>query len=140
MASFVIEGGHRLNGEITPQGAKNEALQILCATLLTDRKVTVHNVPDILDINNLIALLRDMGSEVENLGGGSWSFCAANIDLNYLNQEEYYIKNASLRGSIMLIGPLLARFGHAIAAKPGGDKIGRRHVDTHFDGLIANAA
>ena len=128
MASFVIEGGHRLNGEITPQGAKNEALQILCATLLTDRKVIVHNVPDILDINNLIALLRDMGSEVENLGGGSWSFCAANIDLNYLNQEEYYIKNASLRGSIMLIGPLLARFGHAIAAKPGGDKIGRRHV------------
>ncbi|MCF0167858.1 MAG: UDP-N-acetylglucosamine 1-carboxyvinyltransferase [Bacteroidales bacterium] len=140
MASFVIEGGHRLNGEITPQGAKNEALQILCATLLTDRKVTVHNVPDILDINNLIALLRDMGSEVENLGGGSWSFCAANIDLNYLNQEEYYIKNASLRGSIMLIGPLLARFGHAIAAKPGGDKIGRRHVDTHFDGLIALGA
>ena len=135
MSCFVIEGGHRLSGEICPQGAKNEVLQILCAVLLTREKVIVHNVPDILDVNNLIALLQDMGVKVGKLGKGSYSFCADDIDTAYLRTPEFLKRNASLRGSIMLTGPMLARFGYALTAKPGGDKIGRRRLDTHFEGL-----
>ncbi len=135
MASFVIEGGHRLEGEIYPQGAKNEVLQIICATLLTAEEVTVHHVPDILDVNNLIQLMRDMGSVVKKIGIDSYSFKAANIDLNYLQSEEFIKRSASLRGSIMLVGPMVARFGKAFTPKPGGDKIGRRRLDTHFIGI-----
>ena len=136
MASFIIEGGHRLQGEITPQGAKNEVLQILCATLLTPEKVVVNNVPDILDVNNLIAMLQAMGVKVERLGEGRYSFCAADIDESYLQSDEFVKLCSSLRGSVMLMGPLLARFGRALISKPGGDKIGRRRLDTHFLGLI----
>ena len=135
MSCFVIEGGHRLSGEIFPQGAKNEVLQILCAVLLTREKVTVSNIPDILDVNNLIALLQDMGVRVEKLGEGRYSFCAEAVDMDYLRTPEFLKRNASLRGSIMLTGPMLARFGYALTAKPGGDKIGRRRLDTHFEGL-----
>ncbi len=136
MASFIIEGGHRLKGEITPQGAKNEVLQILCATLLTPDKVVVNNVPDILDVNNLIAMLQAMGVKVERHGEGRYSFCAADIDESYLQSDEFLKLCSSLRGSVMLMGPLLARFGRALISKPGGDKIGRRRLDTHFLGLI----
>ncbi|HIZ86660.1 MAG TPA: UDP-N-acetylglucosamine 1-carboxyvinyltransferase [Candidatus Coprenecus pullistercoris] len=135
MSCFVIEGGHRLSGQISPQGAKNEVLQILCATLLTKDKVTVSNIPDILDVNNLIALLQDMGVRVEKLSAGKYTFCAADVDTDYLRTPEFLRRNASLRGSIMLTGPMLARFGYALTAKPGGDKIGRRRLDTHFEGL-----
>lgn len=135
MSCFVIEGGHRLSGEIYPQGAKNEVLQILCAVLLTKDAVIVNNVPDILDVNNLIALLQDMGVKVEKLGAGRYRFCASDIDMQYLKTPEYLRRNAALRGSIMLTGPLLARFGYALTSKPGGDKIGRRRLDTHFEGL-----
>ncbi len=135
MASFVIEGGHRLEGDIYPQGAKNEVLQIICATLLTAEEVTVHHVPDILDVNNLIQLMRDMGSIVKKVGIDSYSFQAANIDLNYLQSDEFVKRSASLRGSIMLVGPMVARFGKAFTPKPGGDKIGRRRLDTHFIGI-----
>ena len=135
MASFVIEGGHRLEGDIYPQGAKNEVLQIICATLLTAEEVTVHRVPDILDVNNLIQLMRDMGSIVKKVGIDSYSFQAANIDLNYLQSDEFVKRSASLRGSIMLVGPMVARFGKAFTPKPGGDKIGRRRLDTHFIGI-----
>ena len=135
MASFVIEGGHRLEGEIYPQGAKNEVLQIICASLLTAEEVKVHHVPDILDVNNLIQLMRDMGSVVKKIGIDSYSFKAANIDLNYLQSEEFIKRSASLRGSIMLVGPMVARFGKAFTPKPGGDKIGRRRLDTHFIGI-----
>lgn len=135
MPSFIIEGGHSLSGEITPQGAKNEVLQILCATLLTPSEIVVHNVPDILDVTNLIDLLSRMGSKVRNLGGGSWSFRADDIDTEFLRSDEFLKKNSTLRGSIMLTGPMLARFGCAVTSKPGGDKIGRRRLDTHFDGL-----
>lgn len=135
MSCFVIEGGHKLSGEIYPQGAKNEVLQILCAVLLTGDTVTVNNVPDILDVNNLIALLQDMGVKVEKLGPGKYSFCASDIDMQYLKTPEFQRRNAALRGSIMLTGPLLARFGYALTSKPGGDKIGRRRLDTHFEGL-----
>ena len=114
MASFIIEGGHRLKGEITPQGAKNEVLQILCATLLTQEKVTVHNIPDILDVNNLITMMRSMGVVVERLGMGSFTFQAANIDESYLKSDEFLKLCSSLRGSVMLMGPLLARFGHVL--------------------------
>lgn len=136
MASFIIEGGHRLQGEIIPQGAKNEVLQILCATLLTPEKVMVRNVPDILDVNNLISMLRSMGVEVEHLSGGEFSFCARNIDEKYLDSDEFLKLCSSLRGSVMLMGPLLARFGRVLISKPGGDKIGRRRLDTHFVGLM----
>ena len=136
MASFIIEGGHRLKGDITPQGAKNEVLQILCATLLTPDKVVVNNVPDILDVNNLIAMLQAMGVKVERHGEGRYSFCAADIDESYLQSDEFLKLCSSLRGSVMLMGPLLARFGRALISKPGGDKIGRRRLDTHFLGLI----
>ena len=135
MASFVIEGGHRLHGEITPQGAKNEVLQILCATLLTSEEVIVNNIPDILDVNNLIQLLREMGVKVAKLGLDSYSFKADSVDLNYLQSDEFLKKCSSLRGSVMLVGPMVARFGKAMISKPGGDKIGRRRLDTHFIGI-----
>ncbi|MDR2058170.1 MAG: UDP-N-acetylglucosamine 1-carboxyvinyltransferase [Dysgonamonadaceae bacterium] len=135
MATFVIEGGRRLSGEITPQGAKNEALQVICATLLTTEKVTIHNVPDILDVNNLIVLLSEMGVKTDHPSPGTYSFRADNIDLDYLQTEGFFKKSASLRGSVMLVGPLVARFGYALAPKPGGDKIGRRRLDTHFLGI-----
>ena len=135
MASFVIEGGHKLHGEIVPQGAKNEVLQILCATLLTPEEVTVTNIPDILDVNNLIQLLRDMGVKVSKTGLDSYTFKADAVDLDYLESNEFLKKCSSLRGSVMLVGPLVARFGKAVIAKPGGDKIGRRRLDTHFIGF-----
>lgn len=135
MASFEIEGGHPLHGEIIPQGAKNEALEVLCATLLTKDEVIIDNVPDIADVNNLICLLKNIGSKVEKLAPGRWSFKANTINNDYLDTNNYRQKNAALRGSVMLVGPMLARVGSAIAAKPGGDKIGRRHLDTHFEGF-----
>ena len=135
MASFVIEGGHKLHGEITPQGAKNEVLQVLCAVLLTPAEVVVHNIPDILDVNNLIQLLCEMGVKVSKLGLDTYSFKADKVDLDYLQSDEFLKKCASLRGSVMLVGPLVARFGKAVIAKPGGDKIGRRRLDTHFIGI-----
>ena len=135
MASFVIEGGCRMSGEIVPQGAKNEALQVICAVLLTPEKVTIANVPDILDVNNLIQLLRDMQVKVERLSLDTYAFQADNVDLDYLKTEDFVRKSASLRGSVMIVGPLLARFGKAVLPKPGGDKIGRRRLDTHFTGI-----
>lgn len=136
MSSFIIGGGNRLSGTITPQGAKNEALQVICATLLTKEKVVINNIPNILDVNNLIKLLADMGVVVEKLSADSYSFCAANIDLEYTHTDEFMNKSSALRGSIMIIGPLLARFGNAAVPKPGGDKIGRRRLDTHFNGIM----
>jgi UDP-N-acetylglucosamine 1-carboxyvinyltransferase len=135
MASFVIEGGCRMSGEIIPQGAKNEALQVICAVLLTPEKVTITNIPDILDVNNLIQLLRDMQVKVERLSLDTYAFQADNVDLDYLKTEDFVRKSASLRGSVMIVGPLLARFGKAVLPKPGGDKIGRRRLDTHFTGI-----
>ncbi len=135
MSSFVIEGGHRLSGEIVPQGAKNEALQVICAVLLTDQKVTISNIPDILDVNNLIGLLRDMRVKVEKLAAGTYIFQADDIDLDYLYTDDFISKSGSLRGSVMIVGPLVARFGKALFPKPGGDKIGRRRLDTHFTGI-----
>lgn len=135
MASFVIEGGHKLSGEIIPQGAKNEALQIICAVLLTSEKVIIHNIPDILDVNNLIVLLGEMGVKVEHLNPGTYSFQADDINFEYLQTERFLKKSASLRGSVMIVGPLVARFGKALIPKPGGDKIGRRRLDTHFLGI-----
>lgn len=135
MASFVIEGGHSLSGDIYPQGAKNEVLQIICATLLTAEEVTVHNIPDILDVNNLIQLMRDMGVNVSKKDIDTYSFQAANVDLAYLESDEFLKRCSSLRGSVMLVGPMVARFGKAMISKPGGDKIGRRRLDTHFIGI-----
>ncbi|QIK55903.1 UDP-N-acetylglucosamine 1-carboxyvinyltransferase [Dysgonomonas sp. HDW5B] len=135
MASFIIEGGCRLNGEIIPQGAKNEALQIICAVLLTPEEVIIENIPDILDVNNLISLLGDMGVTTKRINENTWSFKADNVDLGYLESPEFLKKSASLRGSVMIIGPLVARFGKALLPKPGGDKIGRRRLDTHFEGI-----
>lgn len=135
MASFKIVGGQKLRGEITPQGAKNEALQVLCAVLLTSETVTISNIPDILDVNNLIKLLGDMGVRVEHKAHGTYTFNASQVDLNYLETEEFYRQSASLRGSVMIVGPLVARFGKAMIPKPGGDKIGRRRLDTHFLGI-----
>ncbi len=135
MSSFIIQGGNSLRGEIAPQGAKNEALQILCATLLTDEEIVVDNVPGILDVNNLINLLSDMGVEVRKLGAGRWSFKAADIDQDFFESDDFTRRNSALRGSIMLVGPMLSRFRKAIVAKPGGDKIGRRHIDTHLEGF-----
>lgn len=135
MASFVIEGGHSLSGDIYPQGAKNEVLQIICATLLTAEEVTVHNIPDILDVNNLIQLMRDMGVDVSKKSTDCYSFRAANVDFAYLESDAFLRKCSSLRGSVMLVGPMLARFGKAMISKPGGDKIGRRRLDTHFIGI-----
>jgi UDP-N-acetylglucosamine 1-carboxyvinyltransferase len=136
MGTFKIEGGHQLKGSIKPQGAKNEALQILCAVLLTDQKVTIHNIPDIVDVNKLIALLQKLGVKVASIGENAYSFQADDINLEYLESEQFKIDGGSLRGSIMIVGPLLARFGKGYIPKPGGDKIGRRRLDTHFEGFI----
>ena len=135
MSSFKIKGGQKLKGEITPQGAKNEALQVICVPLLTSEPVIIHNVPDILDVNKLIELVGDLGCKVEKLGTGSFRFTAANINTDFLKTEIYRKKAAALRGSVMLLGPILARFGEANIPKPGGDKIGRRRLDTHFIGF-----
>lgn len=135
MESFIIEGGHALSGTITPQGAKNEALEVICAALLTPEKVRIKNIPDILDVNNLIKLLTDIGVTVERISRNEYSFKAENINLGYLESDEFIRKCASLRGSVLMIGPLLARFGKAVVTKPGGDKIGRRRLDTHFLGF-----
>ena len=136
MSSFIIQGGNRLHGTINPQGAKNEALQILCATLLTSEEIIVDNVPDIMDVNNLIGLLGNMGVTVKKLGARKWSFKASDVNQEYFESDEFARQNSALRGSIMLVGPMLARFNRAIVAKPGGDKIGRRHIDTHLEGLV----
>ncbi|MCR5471463.1 MAG: UDP-N-acetylglucosamine 1-carboxyvinyltransferase [Prevotella sp.] len=135
MASFIIEGGHLLSGTITPQGAKNEALQVICASLLTEEKVTINNIPDIRDVNNLIQLLRDIGVKVSSEGAGTYTFQADELKLDYLESDEFVKKCAALRGSVLMIGPLLARMGKAVITKPGGDKIGRRRLDTHFLGF-----
>ena len=135
MGSFIIEGGHKLKGEIQPQGAKNEALQILCAVLLSPEKVIINNVPDIVDINILIELLKDLGVKVEKLNKESYSFQADEINLEYLTSDEFKAKGTRIRGSIMIVGPLLARFGKGFIPRPGGDKIGRRRLDTHFIGF-----
>lgn len=136
MGTFVIEGGHQLNGEITPQGAKNETLQILCAVLLTPEEVTIENIPDIIDVNKLIQLLINFGVKVTQLGSSSYRFQADEVNLDYLHSDQFKIDGKGLRGSIMLVGPLLARFGKGSIPRPGGDKIGRRRLDTHFEGLI----
>ena len=135
MPAFIIEGGHPLSGTITPQGAKNEALQIICATLLTQERVVINNIPDILDIRNLIQLLKDIGVNVERISRNDYAFEAKELNLSYLESDDFLQKSASLRGSVMMIGPLLARYGKAIIAKPGGDKIGRRRLDTHIQGF-----
>ena len=135
MASFIIEGGHRLSGDIIPQGAKNEALQVLCAVLLTSEPVTVHNVPDIADVANLIRLLERMGVSVQSHGHGDYTFQALTIDLDFLESPAFVAQCSELRGSIMLMGPQLARLGRAVVARPGGDQIGRRRLDTHFMGM-----
>ena len=135
MASFKIEGGRKLKGEIIPQGAKNEALQVLCAVLLSKESITISNIPDILDVNNLILLLSDMGVKVEKISSGTYRFQAAEVDLSYMETEKFYRQSASLRGSVMIVGPMVARFGKALIPKPGGDKIGRRRLDTHFIGI-----
>ena len=136
MASFKIEGGHKLNGSITPQGAKNEVLQILCAVLLTPERVVVNNVPDIIDVNKLIFILGELGVKVEKLSSSSYAFTADEVDLKYLESANFKKDGSSLRGSIMIVGPLLARFGKGYIPRPGGDKIGRRRLDTHFEGFI----
>ena len=140
MASFVIEGGYKLSGSLTPQGAKNEALQIIAATLLTDQEVRISNIPNILDVNNLINLIQCMGVEVHMLAPGEYSFRAASIDLDFVRSEQFQAKSRALRGSILLVGPLVSRFGFAIFPKPGGDKIGRRRLDTHFTGIATLGA
>jgi UDP-N-acetylglucosamine 1-carboxyvinyltransferase len=136
MGTFKIEGGIRLKGEITPQGAKNEALQILCAVLLSPEKITINNIPDIIDVNKLITLLGNLGVKIQKNGSGSITFQADEVNVAYLETEAFKKEGGSLRGSIMIIGPLLARFGKGYIPKPGGDKIGRRRLDTHFEGFI----
>ncbi|MBN2481201.1 MAG: UDP-N-acetylglucosamine 1-carboxyvinyltransferase [Bacteroidales bacterium] len=140
MASFKVTGGNPLRGAITPQGAKNEALQVLCACLLTPEKITIHNIPDILDVLNLIDLLRSMGVEVTSLSDHDYAFQARNINIDYLLSDNFKERSAGLRGSLMIIGPLLARFGKGYIPRPGGDKIGRRRMDTHINGLISLGA
>ena len=140
MASFIIEGGHPLSGTITPQGAKNEALEVISATLLTADEVVIRNIPDIRDVNNLIMLLKDIGVNVDRRGRGEYAFRADRLDLGFLGSDEFVRKCSALRGSVLLIGPLLARFGKAVIATPGGDKIGRRRLDTHFLGFKALGA
>lgn len=135
MESFIIEGGHRLSGTIKPQGAKNEALQVICASLLTKEEVHIQNIPDILDVKNLIKLLQDMGVKVARHSSNDYTFQADNLNLDYLESDEFVKKCSSLRGSVLMIGPLLGRFGKAVVAQPGGDKIGRRRLDTHFLGF-----
>jgi len=136
MAIFKIEGGQQLKGSIKPQGAKNEALQILCAVLLTPEVVTIHNIPDIVDVNKLISLLTKLGVKIKKLGQGSYTFQANDVNLDYLESDAFKIDGRGLRGSIMIVGPLLTRFGKGYIPKPGGDKIGHRRLDTHFEGLI----
>lgn len=136
MGTFQIEGGHKLKGEITPQGAKNEALQILCAVLLTPQRIVIENIPDILDVNKLIDILGNLGVKIQRLGKGKMAFVADDINLGYLESEKFKNDAGSLRGSIMIVGPLLARFGKGYIPRPGGDKIGRRRLDTHFEGFI----
>ena len=136
MKSFKIEGGHPLKGSIQPQGAKNEALQILCAVLLTSEKVNIHNIPNIIDVNKLIRLLGKLGVKIEKHSDNSYTFQADTVDLDYLETPAFKVDGAGLRGSIMIVGPLLARFGKGYIPKPGGDKIGRRRLDTHFEGFI----
>lgn len=136
MSAFVIEGGHQLKGEITPQGAKNEALQILCAVLMTSEKVDISNIPDIRDVNKLINILENLGVKIQKLGKGHFSFKSDALNLDYLESEQFKKEGSGLRGSIMIVGPLLGRFGKGYIPRPGGDKIGRRRLDTHFDGFI----
>jgi len=136
MAKFIIEGGHKLSGTITPQGAKNEALEVISAVLLTSEPVKITNIPEILDVKNLIELLRNMGVKVTRHSKGTYTFQADEVDTSYIETEEFVAKCAKLRGSVMVVGPLLSRFGHAWFPKPGGDKIGRRRVDTHLDGMV----
>ncbi|SFN37084.1 UDP-N-acetylglucosamine 1-carboxyvinyltransferase [Salegentibacter flavus] len=136
MGTFQIEGGHRLKGNIQPQGAKNEALQILCAVLLTSEEVIIHNIPDILDVNKLIGLLKNLGVKINKKGKGSYTFKSDELNLDYLSSDQFKKDGSGLRGSIMIVGPLLARFGKGFIPKPGGDKIGRRRLDTHFEGFI----
>ncbi|MGB2088517.1 MAG: UDP-N-acetylglucosamine 1-carboxyvinyltransferase [Psychroflexus salarius] len=136
MATFQIEGGHQLKGEITPQGAKNEALQILCAVLLTDEEVHISNIPDIRDVNKLIEILGNLGVKIQKLGKGKYSFKSDELNLEYLESQQFKDEGSSLRGSIMIVGPLLGRFGKGYIPRPGGDKIGRRRLDTHFGGFI----
>jgi UDP-N-acetylglucosamine 1-carboxyvinyltransferase len=136
MGSFIIEGGHRLKGEIIPQGAKNEALQIISAVLLTDEEVEIANIPDIIDVNKLIDILGNLGVKIQKKAKGTYTFQADDLNLDYLQSDEFRTKGSGLRGSIMIMGPLLARFGKAFMSKPGGDKIGRRRLDTHFEGFI----
>lgn len=140
MSKFIIEGGHRLHGEIEPQGAKNEALEVISAVLLTPAEVRISNIPEILDVRNLIALLQGMGVRVTRHGAGDYSFQADDIDTEYINGAEFVERCAALRGSVLVVGPLLARFGSAWFARPGGDKIGRRKIDTHITGLVALGA
>ena len=135
MESFIIEGGHPLQGTITPQGAKNEALQVICTTILTDEPVRITNVPDILDVNNLIKLLQEIGVKVTRNSRHDYTFQSDELKLDYLDSLEFVKKCSSLRGSVLMFGPLLGRFGKATIAKPGGDKIGRRRLDTHFLGF-----
>lgn len=135
MTTFKVQGGNRLKGEITPQGAKNEALQILCAVLLTEQEVTIENIPNIRDVNILINLLKDLDVKVKKINENTYSFTADKVNINYLASEEYKKKSSSIRGSIMMIGPLLARYGKGFIPRPGGDKIGRRRLDTHFNGF-----
>ncbi|MFT4806630.1 MAG: UDP-N-acetylglucosamine 1-carboxyvinyltransferase [Psychroserpens sp.] len=136
MSTFIIEGGHQLKGKIQPQGAKNEALQILCAVLLTAEEIRIDNIPDIIDVNKLIALLKNLGVKIDKVGSGSYTFKADDVNLKYLESAEFKEDGKGLRGSIMIVGPLLARFGRGYIPKPGGDKIGRRRLDTHFQGFI----
>lgn len=136
MGTFQIEGGHQLQGEITPQGAKNEALQILCAVLLTSEEVIINNIPDIRDVNKLIEILKNLGVKINKLDKGSYSFQSDELDLEYLESQLFKEEGSSLRGSIMIVGPLLSRFGKGYIPRPGGDKIGRRRLDTHFEGFI----
>ncbi len=136
MATFIIEGQHQLKGSIQPQGAKNEALQILCAVLLTAEEITISNIPDIVDVNKLIELLRKLGVKINKLSPGTYTFKADEVNLKYLESEAFKEDGKGLRGSIMIVGPLLARFGKGYIPKPGGDKIGRRRLDTHFEGFI----
>ncbi|SFS32929.1 UDP-N-acetylglucosamine 1-carboxyvinyltransferase [Lutibacter maritimus] len=136
MSTFVIEGGHKLSGSITPQGAKNEALQVICSVILTPEKVTISNVPDIIDVNKLIFILGELGVKINRLNEDTYEFQADDIDLEYLESDKFKKDGSSLRGSIMIVGPLLARFGKGYIPRPGGDKIGRRRLDTHFEGFI----
>ena len=140
MARFIIEGGHTLKGVLSPQGAKNEALQVICATLLTSEKITISNIPEISDVLRLIEILRSLGASVERLSKGKFVFQALNININYLSSSQFFAQAGSLRGSLMIVGPMLARFGVGIIPQPGGDKIGRRRLDTHFRGFEALGA